>query len=402
MKLILFGAGITGDEALSCFGGNNVHCFCDNSITDGNTGEKAGLKIISFQGLIRIHGQYTVIICAGNNYIQEICSQLDDAGVADYFDFNVLKSSGLLRHGAAWFMERLSDRAERNRLLAECYKFQLERTRRQLAYLKKHTEVTALKPARGRLREYQMLLVDLAAEFFEFTEEIHIRPFLNFGSLIGAVRHQGFVPWDDDLDFGILRDDYDRLMQFVSKACIMTCHDGACSDTAGAENQVRQALEADPDRYLVDVCADMTKIYKQTAGGACKIMDLWVYDFYKDDYPIADHMSYLARMAEKRALIKNRKAQVAFLQKEIQNNAAVSREQTTNLFPGLDNWGGYPGLKHADRWIPTEAILPFKKVKFENRLFLAPARADVLLGYEYPDYLEMTYDIGLQSHADDT
>ncbi len=202
----------------------------------------------------------------------------------------------------------------------------------------------------------------------------------------------------DALEF----DDYDRLMQFVSKACIMTCHDGACSDTAGAENKVRQALEADPDRYLVDVCADMTKIYKQTAGGACKIMDLWVYDFYKDDYPIADHMSYLARMAEKRALIKNRRAQVAFLQKEIQNNAAVSREQTTNLFPGLDNWGGYPGLKHADRWIPTEAILPFKKVKFENRLFLAPARADVLLGYEYPDYMELPYDIGLQSHADDT
>ena len=56
MKLILFGAGITGDEALSCFGGNNVHCFCDNSVTDGNTGEKAGLKIISFQGLTRIHG----------------------------------------------------------------------------------------------------------------------------------------------------------------------------------------------------------------------------------------------------------------------------------------------------------------------------------------------------------
>ena len=41
-------------------------------VTDGNTGEKAGLKIISFQGLTRIHGQYTVIICAGNNYIQEI------------------------------------------------------------------------------------------------------------------------------------------------------------------------------------------------------------------------------------------------------------------------------------------------------------------------------------------
>ena len=402
MKLILFGAGLAGEEALACFGRNNVHCFCDNSVTGSNTGEKSGLKIISFQRFTQIHAQYTIIVCAGNNYIQEICRQLNEAGVSDYFDFHVLQSSGLLQHGAARFMERLSDRAEHGRLLAEYYRFQLERTKKQLAYLKRHTEVTALKPAGGKLRAYQLLLVDLAEEFFEFTDRLHICPFLNFGSLIGAVRHQGFVPWDDDLDFGMLRSDYDRLMHFASGACTVTCYDGACCDTAGAENCVRKVLEEYPDRYLVDVCADMTKIYKQTSGGPCKIMDLWVYDFYKDDYRVADHLRYLAKIADKRARLKNRKDQVAFLQKERQKNAAVSSGQTANLFPGLDNWGGYPGLKHVDRWIPTEAVLPFQKVKFEHASFLAPARADVLLGYEYPDYMELPFDTGLVSHADDT
>lgn len=36
-----------------------------------------------------------------------------------------------------------------------------------------------------------------------------IKPFLTYG-LIGAVRYQGFVPWDDDLDFGLIRNEYEN------------------------------------------------------------------------------------------------------------------------------------------------------------------------------------------------
>lgn len=59
--------------------------------------------------------------------------------------------------------------------------------------------------------------LDLTAELLRVCEKHKIKLFAAYGTLLGAVRHEGFIPWDDDMDFFMLRDDYDRLMKVASE-----------------------------------------------------------------------------------------------------------------------------------------------------------------------------------------
>ena len=53
--------------------------------------------------------------------------------------------------------------------------------------------------------------------FAEFCEQNDLKYYLAYGPLIGAVRHNGFIPWDDDIDLEMPRNDYNRLMEILEK-----------------------------------------------------------------------------------------------------------------------------------------------------------------------------------------
>ena len=64
---------------------------------------------------------------------------------------------------------------------------------------------------------YRDRLLTLLDEFDVYCKDNQLKYYLACGSLLGAVRHQGFIPWDDDIDVCMPRDDYIKLIEHSQK-----------------------------------------------------------------------------------------------------------------------------------------------------------------------------------------
>ena len=61
------------------------------------------------------------------------------------------------------------------------------------------------------MTEMQEKMLKMFSWFHNFCKENHLRYYAVGGTALGAVRHQGFIPWDDDMDVGMPRKDYQNL-----------------------------------------------------------------------------------------------------------------------------------------------------------------------------------------------
>lgn len=65
--------------------------------------------------------------------------------------------------------------------------------------------------------EYKAEVKKILAYFHAFCHREGLKYYIAYGSLIGAIRHQGFIPWDDDVDVYMMRKDYERFMSLLSE-----------------------------------------------------------------------------------------------------------------------------------------------------------------------------------------
>ena len=59
--------------------------------------------------------------------------------------------------------------------------------------------------------------MDLLEQLLDVCKRYGLRCWVDGGTMLGAVRHKGFIPWDDDIDVSMMRDDYDKLLEIAPK-----------------------------------------------------------------------------------------------------------------------------------------------------------------------------------------
>lgn len=137
------------------------------------------------------------------------------------------------------------------------------------------------------LQELKEIEFDILKVFDDFCKENNIRYYLAYGTLLGAIRYKKFIPWDDDVDLLIPRDDYNRMIKLFkdseryrlfafdrnpnfiypfAKLCDMTTK----KDEFGYENGVE--LGVDIDLFPLDAWDDDLEKAKKEAKRIKKLM----------------------------------------------------------------------------------------------------------------------------------
>lgn len=70
---------------------------------------------------------------------------------------------------------------------------------------------------KATIRDAQDRMLEILIEVDRICKKHNINYWLDAGTLLGAIRHNGFIPWDDDLDIGMLREDYNRFLKVINE-----------------------------------------------------------------------------------------------------------------------------------------------------------------------------------------
>ncbi len=283
--------------------------------------------------------------------------------------------------------------------LSNDYKYLYENTLSQLNYLKKHSDITKLKPADGELRILQVALLEHCNRLINIIEEQNLQYFLVTGTLLGAVRHNGFIPWDDDFDIGMMRNDFEKFNQFCEKNFVNIDNSTLnLSDTNLAHKYydlIDFYLKKYPNQILYCRYWEHLQLFSGSSIKDLKNLDIFPFDYYKDDYDINNHKLYLKELRKKIEKIDNIPKIIQYLDNERRINENIV-ENSHTIFYGIDSTLSY--IRKIKNFFNEKTIFPCTKLAFENYQYSAPNDFNNYLYEEFGNYMCFPNDLGYSHH----
>ncbi len=245
-----------------------------------------------------------------------------------------------------------------------------------------------------QIRQYQRVIIDMIKVIDRFCRTHGIRYFLYGGTLLGAVRHHGFIPWDDDADICMLRDDYDRFIHLWSKeetGLDLECHltDDTSRVPFGKVRMPGTELHEDSDTS------------KQFYG---IWIDIFQLDYYSDN-PIIRSLeqkvtTHLYNCHEKRDLgtVSSFGGFVRHLQPHIQQYRLLSKFVST---PWIQVWlqryrhrpqryvADCSGCGRRKSCVPVSTFASTEYMYFEGMSLPVMGEWQTWLAHVYGDYMQM-------------
>lgn len=243
--------------------------------------------------------------------------------------------------------------------------------------------------------------IRIADEVKRICEKHNIQYFMIAGTTLGAIRHQGFIPWDDDIDFGMLRKEYQKFMdvakyELSSEYFLQTWHTDPNYGLPFAKIHYKKSKL---------IASNQPKSMQQNSG---IFIDIFPYDFISRDTKIRKNVwnryQYIARLLKLKnnyklntnSLIKKMaiyglqlQANLQSRQKLIEHLEAIEAEcnkqhHPSNLLITLGGWYGYEKEVMELDWCTN-----LNDKTFETSSYPCQVDYDAYLKHLYTDYMKL-------------
>lgn len=246
------------------------------------------------------------------------------------------------------------------------------------------------------IAELRKIQLDILKHIDVFCKENQIKYFLSGGTMIGAVRHHGYIPWDDDIDIMMLRNDYEKFISLYtdkdkSKYKIHYYADDKSftfpfvkidnSDTIIIEKAVNKVenLGINVDLFPIDVIPNEKQLQRKLYSRTSLIMNLLTL---KDVVPSKERSWYKNLILYISRVFLWPVPMITLVRKLDEN--ALKYRNVQSDFCGVAVWGY--GLREINLRKNWDNVI---EVPFEDMMAPVPGGYDNYLSCVYGDYMQL-------------